>query len=56
MTHSVVVTDNIFDAILWCDKNVGRNKYNIDNQFPSWRWQFRFNDIKDATLFALKWS
>ena len=64
-THTVVFNpetklgnanpDSVHQAVLWCDKEIGRGNYDIDNQFPSWRWVFKFKESKHATYFALKW-
>lgn len=65
MTNTVIFNPNtrlgqepslsVYDAILWCDKELGHNSYTLDNQFPSWRWEFKFNNPEDATHFALRW-
>jgi hypothetical protein len=47
--------NSVHDAVMWCDQEFGRDNYNLDNQFPSWRWKFTFNESKHATHFALKW-
>ena len=49
-------TKSVFEAIRWCDDNFGNNAYTIDNQFPHWRWLFRFQDSEQAVHFALKWT
>ena len=46
----------VYDAILWCDQEIGRGKYDVENQFPSWRWRFTFHNPEHATHFALKWA
>jgi hypothetical protein len=43
------------DAILWASKQFGSN-FNVHHEFPGKKWRFEFNDSKEATLFALKWS
>lgn len=48
--------DSVYDAIQWCDKEFGRLSYRLENQFPSWRWAFKFKESTQATHFALKWS
>ena len=48
-------TKSVYDAIVWCDQEVGFGNYSIDNQFPSWRWAFKFKQAEDATHFALRW-
>jgi hypothetical protein len=64
--HSVILNSNtklgegsandVHGAVMWCDREIGRDNYNIDNMFPSWRWEFKFKRQQDATYFALKWG
>ena len=49
-------SDSVFDAVMWCDQEFGRSSYELDNQFPSWRWKFTFHKPEHATHFALKWA
>lgn len=46
---------SVHDAIVWCQEEFGPNGFDIENQFPSWRWAFKFERAEDATHFALKW-
>jgi hypothetical protein len=65
MTHTVILNPttrlgdpnpaSVHDAILWCDQEFGHDSYDIESQFPSWQWVFKFNNPQDATHFALKW-
>jgi hypothetical protein len=64
--HSVILNSNtklgegsatdVHDAVMWCDTNIGRDQYDISNQFPSWRWEFKFQQQQDAVHFALLWA
>ena len=44
-----------YDAILWASKHFGSN-FSVQHEFPGKKWKFKFNDSKEALLFALKWS
>ena len=55
MTTVIFKKDNVHDAIVWCQRQFGPGSFDIDNQFPSWNWQFRFHDARNATHFALQW-
>jgi len=44
-----------YDAILWASKQFGSN-FSVQHEFPGKNWRFDFNNSKEATLFALKWS
>ena len=46
----------IYDAIQWCQEEFGINGFEIENQFPSWRWKFTFHKPEHATHFALRWA
>lgn len=64
--HSVILNPNtklgegsasdVHNAVMWCDQEFGRDNYDISNQFPSWRWEFKFKNPQDATHFALRWA
>lgn len=64
--HSVILNSNtklgegfandVHGAVMWCDANIGRGQYDINNQFPSWRWEFTFQRKEDAVHFALLWA
>lgn len=56
---SITIRDgktSIFDAITWCQLQFGTTAFQVENQFPSWNWIFKFSDPHQATHFALKWS
>ena len=46
----------LHDAIQWCQEEFGMNSFEIENQFPSWRWKFTFHEPEHATHFALRWA
>lgn len=46
----------VHDAILWCQNEFGHDGFEIESQFPSWRWAFKFDKPEHATHFALRWS
>lgn len=49
-------SDSVYEAVLWCDREFGNSSYELDNQFPSWRWKFTFHNPEHATHFALRWA
>jgi hypothetical protein len=56
MTTVTLTTNNVHDAIQWCQRHVGFENFAIENQFPSWNWSFKFQQPEHATHFALRWS
>jgi len=57
MKSIIINSDRVstYDAILWASKQFGSN-FNVQHEFPGKNWRFDFNNPKEATLFALKWS
>ena len=58
MTNITVNSEKISvdDALRWCWKNFGKHAFDVNYQFPSTGWTFKFNNPEHATLFALKWQ
>lgn len=59
MTNTVIINGqrvSAFDAIVWAQEEFGFESFELENQFPTWDWQFKFKDPKQATHFALRWA
>lgn len=44
-----------YDAILWAAKEFGNDSFSVEHCFPDFKWQFKFDNPKHATHFALRW-
>lgn len=47
-------TTKIMNAIIWLEES--KIKYSVDFNWPCSYYDFRFQDKRDASFFALKWS
>lgn len=56
MENTVILSDNINQAMLWAVENLAKESFTFDVLWPHYKYLFRFADKSTATLFALKWA
>jgi hypothetical protein len=54
MTKILIDVSIASDAIKWAAVQFG-NTFTVNNDFPSEKYRFEFDDPDQATVFALKW-
>lgn len=56
MTTVHVSDDKASSAIEWCAANVPHLEWDVNHRWPGQGYQFKFDDVKIATFFSLKWA
>jgi hypothetical protein len=64
MNNTVILkTDNytrplehITDAVEWCNRQFGKNGYQLSTGWPDGSWTFQFAQPTQATHFTIKWT
>ena len=54
MTKILIDKNLATDAIKWAVSHFG-DSFNVHHDFPSTKYRFEFEDVNQATMFALKW-
>ena len=55
MITTITIRQQAAEAIEWASKQFGP-RFRVQSNFPSNTWSFKFDDSKQAMLFALKWG
>jgi hypothetical protein len=56
MTKILINADRASDAIQWAVAQFGGgDNFTVQHDFPSEKYRFEFDNITNATVFALKW-
>lgn len=54
MTTISIPVNRAYDAIVWA-KNQGIKHFEVQHMIPHNKYEFRFDQPEQATLFALRW-
>jgi hypothetical protein len=54
MKTIAIPVNRAYDAIIWA-KNQGFTSFEVQHMIPHNKYEFRFDQPEQATLFALRW-
>ena len=55
MNKILVPTSRAYEAIVWASETFGSGGYTLQHTFPANMYEFKFERLDQASLFALKW-